>query len=79
MSNKSYQVKTTYRDGVVTYNIIDAPHTQDVDEVFNLYLMSIPNTDEDTASIEMFEMDERTSVAAFNFPTPKHYPAQPLH
>ncbi len=65
--SKNYQVKTTYLDGVTTYDIIEGIPGEPADVTFNLHLMSSNNTAETTRMVEMFEMDEHKSVASFTF------------
>lgn len=64
---QNYQVKTTYLDGVTTYDIIEGIPGEPADVTFNLHLMSSANTADNTQKVEMFEMDSRKPVASFTY------------
>lgn len=68
MKAKLYRIKTVYRDGVTTYDLIEALPDIEPEAMFDLHLMSMSNTDEETESISMLEYDSNKVIANFNFP-----------
>lgn len=65
MSNAPYQVRTTYLDGSVTTDMIDS--VQDNPKLtLDMYVLSAPNTFEDTHSIEILSIDNE-SLYTFTF------------
>lgn len=65
MSNAPYQIKTTYLDGSVTKDMIDNIDN-DPKKTLSMYLLSAPNTYEDTLSIEVLDLDGK-SLHIYNF------------
>lgn len=65
MSNAPYQIRTKYLDGNVTTDMIDNLDN-DPKKTLSMYLLSAPNTHEDTISIEVLDLDGNT-LHIYNF------------
>ncbi len=65
MSNAPYQIRTKYLDGSDTTDMIDNLDN-DPKKTLSMYLLSAPNTYEDTLSIEVLDLDGN-SLHIFNF------------
>ena len=66
MSNKIYQVRTTYLDGTVTTDMIDAVQN-DPKLTLDMYVLSAPNTFEDTQTIEILDFSSNETLYSFTF------------
>ncbi len=66
MSNKIYQVRVTYLDGNVTVDMVDAVN-DNPKLTLDMYVLSAPNTFEDTASIEMLDFMSNEVLSSFTF------------